>query len=406
MVESTKVGIEKIGIYIPKYFIGLDKLAKHRGIEPEKWTRGIGQENMAVVPIDQDIVSMGANACINILDEKDKQAIDQVIFATESSYDFSKASSTYIHKLLGIQEFAKSYEIKQACYSCTAAIQIANDYIRLRPDRKVLIISSDISKYGLKSSGEATQGAGALAILMSSNPKVLELSNKSVSFTENSFDFWRPSYSDYPIVEGKTSIDLYINVFSKVIEEFSKRYPNELEMIDALLFHLPFSKMGLKALRFMEDKANKGEFSESEIILKKIKKWYEEYDKSIIFGKEIGNIYTGSLYLGLLSTLINSDLKDGSNIGFFSYGSGAVAEFFTGKLSENYKNYLYKEDIESLLDRRVELTIDQYEESYVHSSVNEYVELDNTKEDIEEGFYLEKVEEDKRIYNFRSKNNK
>lgn len=398
----TKVGIEKIGIFIPKEYINLESLAEYRGVDPRKWTVGIGQDYMSVLSVDQDIISMGANACLKILDEEDKEKIDQIIFATESSLDFSKASSTYIHKLLKIQPFAKSYEIKQACYSATAAIQNALDYVRLRPDRKVLVISSDVSKYGLNSSGEVTQGAGAIAILISSKPKVMEITSKSISHTENAFDFWRPTYSDYPLVEGKYSTELYIKVFITIVKEFSNRYKGTISSLDAIIFHLPFSKMGMKAIKALEEEIEKGNLVLEEDIEDRFELWYENYEKSIIYGKQVGNIYTGSLYLGLISLLMNANLADGSEIGLFSYGSGAVAELYTGILSENYQNYLYRQDIESLLDRRREMTIEEYERDYANYRYTENLgDIDNSKREVEEGFYLYKVVDDKRYYKLK-----
>lgn len=405
MKDFNRVGIEKIGIFIPQKYIDLSKLATYRGIDPLKWTEGIGQERMSIMTIKQDVVSMGANACLKILDDEDKKTIDQVIFATESALDFSKASSTYIHKLLGIQPFAKSYEIKQACYSATAAIQLATDYVRLRPDRKVIIIASDISKYGLRSSGEATQGAGAIAILISSNPKVMEITQQSVSLTEHSFDFWRPNYSDYPFVEGKFSTQLYIDSFIRLAVEFENRYPGKLGRLEAILFHLPFSKMGRKALKALQKELEEGRV-QIEGLSKNFEKLYENYEKSIIFGKEIGNIYTGSLYLGLLSLLLNADIAGNSEIALFSYGSGAVAELYVGKLNENYKQYLHREDINYLLAKREELSIEDYENEYFDDQPTRSQEYIENKEpsDIEEGYYLEKVVEDKRFYKYKGKN--
>ncbi|MDO5027285.1 MAG: hydroxymethylglutaryl-CoA synthase [Tissierellia bacterium] len=402
MIKSNKVGIEKIGIYIPKDYINLSLLAEFRGVDPNKWKKGIGQENMSVMPKDQDVISMGANSCLKILDDEDKEKIDQVIFATESSIDFSKASSTYIHNLLGIQEFAKSYEIKQACYSATAAIQLACDYVRLRPDRKILIIASDVSKYGLKSSGEVTQGAGAISLLISSKAKILEITNETVSYTENSFDFWRPSYSDYPYVEGKYSTQLYINAFVKLVEEFDKRYPEALLKTDSIIYHLPFTKMGKKALDAYYSLLKTRDDDKSRALLERFDSWYENFAKSTIFSKEVGNIYTGSLYLSLLSLLMNGDLKAGDKIALFSYGSGSVAELYTGILSEDYKNFLYRQDIDYLLERRHELSVEEYESNYFHQSYIENVgDVYNDEAKAEEGFYLEKIIDSKRYYKLK-----
>ena len=67
----------------------------------------------------------------------------------------------------------------------------------------------------------------------------------------------------------------------------------------------------------------------------------ENFDKSILYSQMIGNIYTGSLFLGLLSLLENAEtLKAGDKIALYSYGSGAVSEFFSGELVEGYEAYL------------------------------------------------------------------
>lgn len=399
-MERVKVGIDKIGMYVPKEYIDLRELAEFRGVDPNKWVIGLGQEKMAIVPNDQDIVSMGANACNSILDDSDKQAIDQIIFATESGIDYSKSAATYIHELLNIQAFARSYEMKQACYSATAALQTACDYVRLRPDRKVLVVSSDISKYGLQSSGESSGGAGAVAILVSANPRILEILDYSVSLTFNSFDFWRPNYCDYPIVEGKYSTNLYVEIFMKIFGEFYKRYPKEVKSLDVVLFHLPFSKMGKKALKKLSDLIEEGEDERiKEERLKILNKWIRNYDITTLYSKQIGNIYTGSLYMGLISFLLNkNDIKEGDKIGFYSYGSGSVAELFMGKFSLGFEKYLNLDRFTNHLARRKKISVDEYEKNYYRYSVNRKEDIDFTKDDHESGFYIKKVVDHKRFY--------
>ena len=48
----------------------------------------------------------------------------------------------------------------------------------------------------------------------------------------------------------------------------------------------------------------------------------------MLLSKTLGNIYTGSLYTGLISLLETSNL-DNKNILMFSYGSGLMASMFT-----------------------------------------------------------------------------
>ena len=51
---------------------------------------------MAVSPVNQDIVSMGANAAKDIITEEDKKNIGMVIVATESAIDNAKAAAVQI----------------------------------------------------------------------------------------------------------------------------------------------------------------------------------------------------------------------------------------------------------------------------------------------------------------------
>ncbi|HEI9354342.1 TPA: hydroxymethylglutaryl-CoA synthase, partial [Staphylococcus aureus] len=53
------IGIDKINFYVPKYYVDMAKLAEARQVDPNKFLIGIGQTEMAVSPVNQDIVSMG-----------------------------------------------------------------------------------------------------------------------------------------------------------------------------------------------------------------------------------------------------------------------------------------------------------------------------------------------------------
>ncbi len=348
-----KVGIEKINLYLPESFVDLEKLAERRDVPKEKWTIGIGQDKMSIPPVSQDIVSMAANAAIEILDGDDREKIDQVIFATESGIDYSKAAATYLHDLLDLNDFVRAYEIKQACYSATAGIQIAKDYVKLNPERKVLVVSSDIANYGRDSGGEVTQGAGAIAILISSSPEILEITDETVFSSKNEFDFWRPNGHDYPLVDGKYSIDIYNNSFKSCFYEFENRY-NNLDKIAAMAFHLPFSKMQKKALASVEEEKYAG----------LQERWSSHFTDAAKLCREVGNLYTGSLYLSLISLLHYGDIAAGEKIALFSYGSGAVGELFTGILADSYKEKIALINIEDKLNKRVEISVDDYDSKY------------------------------------------
>jgi len=98
-----KIGIDKIGFAMPEYYLDIRDLAIARGIEPDKFTKGLLQLEMSIPPVSQDIVTLGAQAAFEILDNDDLEKIDMIIVGTESGIDQSKASAVFIHGLLDIQ---------------------------------------------------------------------------------------------------------------------------------------------------------------------------------------------------------------------------------------------------------------------------------------------------------------
>jgi len=351
-----KIGIDKIGFFTPNLYLDMNKLALSREVEPEKFTIGIGQEKMAVSPVTQDPVTLAANAALKIINDDDKSDIDLVMFGTESGIDHSKSAGVYVHHLLGLNSSARTVELKQACYGATAALQLAKGHIALNPESKVLVLASDIARYGLQTSGEATQGAGAVAMLISANPKIMTLEDKSTYLTADIMDFWRPTYSEEAFVDGKYSNEQYIYFFQKVWQQYKEETELRLEDFTAICYHLPYTKMGLKALRTVIEDGSK---ETQERLL-------DNYEISKTYNKNVGNIYTGSLYLSLLSLLEQqANLESGDRIGLYSYGSGAVGEFFSGILQPGFKDYLQKEAHEKLLSSRKELSVFEYEEVFL-----------------------------------------
>ncbi|MBR3119647.1 MULTISPECIES: hydroxymethylglutaryl-CoA synthase [Oceanobacillus] len=383
------IGIDKIGFYTPHLYVDMNKLAVARDIEPEKFTVGIGQEKMAIPPITQDPVTLAANAALGILNEADKEKIDFVIFGTESGIDNSKSAGVYVHNLLGLNPHARTVEMKQACYGATAGIQLAKGHIALNPESKVLVIGSDIARYGLNTPGESTQGAGAVAMVISANPRIMVLEEHSAYFTNDIMDFWRPIYSDKAFVDGKFSNEQYIYFFSKVWEQYKEKSGLELKDFEAICYHLPYTKMGLKALRTILDE---GTEEDNERLV-------ANYQVSTQYNRNVGNIYTGSLYLSLLSLLeLNEGLEAGSRVGLYSYGSGAVGEFFTGILQSDYREHLHINDHKHLFDSRMEVTVPEYEKLFEETLPvdGSTLELDITKDTA--AICLSGVEDNKRLY--------
>lgn len=374
------IGINKIGFYVPKYYIDMKELADKRDVDPNKFTIGLGQDEMAVNPITQDTISLAANAAYNTIENEDLEAIDLVILATESGTDYSKSGATSIHSLLGINENARCIELKQACYSATAALQLAKGHVSLNPNKKVLVIASDISRYGLHTSGEPTQGAGSVAMLVTKNPKLLNITKESTYFSDDIWDFWRPNYRDAAVVDGKYSNEQYLRLFNETFSKFKKDFKQDENNLDALIFHIPYTKLGRKTLNTVVDQEHR---------LMKV------FNKSTTYNRKVGNIYAGSLYLSLISLLYNADLKDKSKIGLYSYGSGSVAEFFTMELVENYQKHL-NFDADEELEKRSKVSVSVYEKMFssklVEDGTHQILENDG------EVFQLKEIKNHRRYY--------
>lgn len=385
-----KIGIDKFGFAMPEYYLDIRSLATARGIEPDKFTKGLLQLEMSIPPVSQDIVTLGAAAAFEILDDEDRKKIDMIIVGTESGIDQSKASSVFIHNLLDLQPFVRSIEVKEACYGATAALDFAKNHVMNNPESRVLVIASDIAKYGINSSGESTQGAGSCAMLVTSNPRLLELNNDNVCHTRDVMDFWRPNYSQYAFVEGRFSTEQYLDCLATTWEEYTKRHRTSLDDFSAVCLHLPYPKLGLKGLKqLLENHPN--EDKNNELL--------QRFNESIIYSQRVGNIYTGSLFLGLLSLIENSTtLKAGDKIALYSYGSGAVSEVFSMTLVDGYKQHLRSNRLEDF-ERRTEISIDEYEDMFFRdTTVDKDGNLDISDIKDNSRFVLEKIKNHKRVY--------
>lgn len=344
-----KIGIHDLEVATSHYVLDLDTLAEHHGIDPNKFRIGLGQDTFSMPAPDEDIVTMAAEASRALLERHDVDAIRQVLFATESSVDQSKAAGVYLHELLGLPANVRSVELKQACYSGTAALQMAVNAIARYPEEQILVITSDVARYALDSGGEPTQGAGCVAMLVSANPHLVEIEPDSGLHTTDVNDFWRPNDSTTPYVDGQLSLDAYLDATTSAWDDLAARRGLAITDVDRFLHHQPFTKMARKQLAALAE--HTGTELSDELI-----------EESMSYNRALGNTYTASLYFALTAQLHNNTELAGKRLGFFSYGSGAVAEFFTGVVQENYRDHIYPQNVEKQLTNRVALTYDQYRE--------------------------------------------
>ena len=268
------------------------------------------------------------------------------------------------------------------------------------------------------SSGEVTQGAGAVAMLLNDSPRLLEFDPKVTSTSiKNEYDFYRPFGKETPIVHGQYSNMLYLIQVKNALVDYERKAvatnlikPKDgetiLDYIDYINMHLPYSNMGKKALAYlvrhewrktprwtkiiqsvgMDEPVPKDprgtiesvladtEFMQKDAEFTKRFAKTEEYQdvyeskvaSSLLASRMIGNLYTASLYLGFRSTLEFEFQKgvdlEGKRFGFASYGSGSSAMVFSGVIMPEYKETVKDMNIEAELGNRKKLSLDEYEQ--------------------------------------------
>jgi len=421
-------GIDDIAIYIPRLYIDAADFAKARGLDPAKLQKGLGVSQMAIVDTNQDPACLAANACLRIM-QKNKlspEDIGRLYVSTESSFDESKAMNSYVIGMLeqvygqGAFEHCGGVETKFACVSGSYALYDNTNWIRAgeAEGKHALVVVSDIAKYDMGSSGEMTQGAGSVVMLLNDNPRLLAFDPKVTSTSiKDEYDFYRPFGKETPIVHGQYSNLLYMIQVRKALEAYKKKVlatglmklePGEtiLDHIDYLNMHLPYSNMGKKALAYLvrhewrqlprwkkiiqsigmqepvpkdprgtiesvlgdeEFMAKDHEFTKMFTKTPEFQEVYEaKLSSSLIASKMIGNLYTASLYLGFRSSLEFEYQKgidlNAKRVGFGSYGSGSSAMVFSGVIQPEYEEIVKDMNLEAEIGDRRKLTLDEYEE--------------------------------------------
>jgi hydroxymethylglutaryl-CoA synthase len=352
---------------------------------------------MAVPLADEDTVTLAARAGHMALESSGcaPEDVGMLVVGTETAVDHSKPVSSYVQGLLGLSTRCRVFETKHACYGGTAALQLATDWVRSgsAKGKKALIICSDIARYGVGTPGEPTQGAGAVALLVSDKPRLLTLEAGSGVYANDVMDFWRPLYSKDAVVDGHYSVQCYLDALEgayKAWQETAGASGGEglcSDRFAALVYHVPYGKMSRKAHRHMRtlDGDKEPDASFDRLV-----------GPSLLLPSLVGNIYTGSMYLALAS-LLSSSREDltGKRVGLFSYGSGSCAEFFSAVVTPEAQARVKALGMENLLERRRALSIPEYE---AIMAAREKIDDKPAEETAGEGFRYQGTRDPKRIY--------
>ncbi len=198
------IGIDDMALYIPSLYLPLETLANERNIPYAKLNRGLGLTDMAVPDIHEDPATMAANAIVELIEKNDldPRKIGRIYMGTESALDGSKPTATYVLRMLR-NKYRSRYgkecflncdvvDLTFACVGGVDALHNILDWVRNDEERMGIVVCSDIAKYELASTGEYTQGAGAIALMVKHHPRLMANREDFGVATSGVHDFFKP----------------------------------------------------------------------------------------------------------------------------------------------------------------------------------------------------------------------
>lgn len=375
----TAVGIEAMNVFAGAACLDVFKLAEHRKLDTARFHNLLMKEKSVALPYE-DPITYGVNAAkplIDALSPEERDRIEMVITCTESAFDFGKSMSTYFHNLLGLNRNCRLFEVKNACYSGVAGLQMAVNFIlaQVSVGAKALVIATDLSRFMVEKGSEAlsadwsfaepSSGAGAVALLVSNEPRVFQVDvGANGYYGYEVMDTCRPT-ADSEAGNSDLSLLSYLDCAENTFHEYKKRVPEAdyAKTFGYLAFHTPFGGMIKGAHRSLMRKNTK--FATGDI--------EQDFNRRVLPGltycQRVGNIMGATTLLSLASTIANGDYKVPQRVGVFSYGSGCCSEFFSGIVNQGGSDRVRAMKIQEQFDNRYRLSMDEYEQVLQQSSV-------------------------------------
>lgn len=445
-------GIDAISFYVPSLYVPMQDLASKRDIPYEKLRRGLGLEKMAIPDMNEDAASFAANALLKLIKDNDinPNEIGRIYLGTESAVDGSKPTATYaleaVEKMLsekwGERSF-KNCDVVDLTFACVGAVDAMHnclDWVQNGEGRKAVVIASDLSKYEMHSTGEYTQGAGSVAVLITKEPALIAFDKTWGVATKSVGDFFKPRrffskqqlakdllqqingnyseeelneliaktnsgfwteknelvelFKEEPVFDGQYSNQCYSDRVTEALQHFNEqRNTNYLEEWDYLVFHLPYAYHGRRIIfsNWLQWIRETGRFDTLTDEIGKptedLKSWERLAIKSEMYrsfvndkiemgeraSSLIGNMYTASIFMALLS-LLRSSYNDGidlagNKIGFIAYGSGSKSKVFEGTVQKKWKEKIAKVPVFENLENRTPIDVALYEK--MHSRIQQ-----------------------------------
>ena len=265
-------GISGLSLYLPPYRVQLQSWCSWNDQSWEK-TRSVVGRSFRMRGPAQSVYTLAANAVLRLIEdyELDPGRIGMLILGTESSSDNS-AGAIIVKGMIDDALAAKGQppiardcevpEIKHACLAGVYGLKMALRYLAADgAGRQAIVVSSDIAEYALGSTGEPTQGAGAVAMLVDGEARLLEVDlaaggsdsdYRAVDFRKPFARFRQPprndgQMQDLPVFNGRYSTNCYIDATHHAMAAMLAKRPGRaldyFTEVDRVFMHRPYHQM-------------------------------------------------------------------------------------------------------------------------------------------------------------------
>jgi len=304
------VGIVSYGVYIPKWRIKVEEIAKVWSHDAERFKQSLLVEEKSVPSLDEDVVTMAVEAARNALKRAphvNSKEIGALYVGSESHPYAVKPSATIVAEAIDSTPFLTAADFEFACKAATASIQACMGLVKAGYISYGLAIGSDTAQSRPSDVLEYTAAAGAAAYLIGEKDVIATIEG-TCSVTQDIPDFWRREGAEYPQHAGRfTGEPAYFTQVVNCSRELMKRLGTTPNDYNYVVFHEPngaFPHVVARMLGFEDAKVT----------------------PSLTVTK-IGNTYSASSLIGLATIL--DQARSGDRILMTSYGSGAGADSFS-----------------------------------------------------------------------------
>jgi hydroxymethylglutaryl-CoA synthase len=417
MMGSKKIGISDINIYVPGSKLELDVLIRKRSEENPRLARHLeralrvtGQKTIRFTDIWEDSATMAAQAGYGLLKDRDPVTLANLrhlVVGTESGLDHSKPLSAFVQGMLQrsgleIPESLSSFQVQHACAGATLSLISVGGLLGMsnRSAESGMVIATDIAHYETQTTAEVTQGAGSVALLVETTPRLLELDLSTIGLCSRDVDdFFRPLGSATAKVKGRYSMEQYWANLEAAFLDHAQRIgelPSEaLEATDFFVLHTPFRNMPESAMNVLLHRHLNLEEDQIRDFLEK-RGFYRGVDPLA----RVGNIYSGSMYF-FLASLLNDRFKElgeeivGKRMLLASYGSGNTMIVYSARVAEGAPEVIRGWDFDRIFRSVRDADFTAYERWT--RGVHGREEYENLLKDVAvppESFYLSGIRED------------